>query len=409
MRAYFGGLTAVSLVLCGIQPVLAMQFNPNINVPQQVNPQILRPQIVRPQILPNLPTERLIKRKTSKKTITQPKSVPQQEAAKSLPSRRKQAPIDVLPPMRPDLAGDLAQLNAAREIAEIKDLLSTGRAYAPGTAQDALNLFGLGNQPAGSASGADPNRDQAARAAANFWRGMRGGNDIDALSMLDGLGLPSNKHHSSTVPGLVPDPNHVPVGNIAGQDATGADVDKVLNDDGSVTVTKTVVSTEGSTWIYRGETNTLADGTPSYTRETTVTRHGAWRETYTDYELGFRSQRDFRFGPNGYSRGSREDFTPPSIDRTMTGEENLGGGWCPPSGWGCGSAVTTAAELKARSQRSRPAGPDEGAGNVAARVPVSPYDLVVNPDANAMQGGGSGPSARGLDGGKLINPGDPDL
>ncbi|MGJ3263442.1 MAG: hypothetical protein ACFE0R_09425 [Salinarimonas sp.] len=329
-------------------------------------------------------------------------------AAAPLPPSRPHL-VAVAPPARPaDLDRALAEAAQARHMAEAREAAEA--ALVAPVAVEAADLGGFGD-PLARDSGPD-GPSAAERAAARRWDAMRGRDTgIDALGLVTDLGLPSNRREGSEPPGLRPDPTRLPTDGFAAQDG-GSDVvsrtqrtegdtvvTKTVYEGGAVDVTKATVDGDGA-MLQTVRTDGAGDMVYDFVQ--IQSRGGAMRET-TRFPDGTRYVRD----RNARGEVIRDETIPP-FDRLLTGEEQGGGGWCPPSGFGCSAPLGAAEALAGAGTRVLPLREVDPTG-AGPRLRLDPMSVLGNPNPDAYaRGSGGGPSARAFDGGKLVNPGDPD-
>ncbi|WP_409795542.1 hypothetical protein [Salinarimonas sp.] len=317
-------------------------------------------------------------------------------------SRRTRNGFAALPPPRPrDLGAFAAQIEEAQAA---RDLRETAAALGGLSADLARADFGgLGDPLAGTRT---DNRDDARRArverSADALLGR--GREPDPMG---NLGLPQNSRSRAEAPGLRPDPTSVSPGNIAGNDFEST----TYHYEGTSVTQKTVFA-NGGVLI----THTKSDDHGSHVNEVNYDASGNVVYTYDSIQTPSGLRRDIMVFGNGegfvqdYDRSGRivsvRPWQPGDLARLETGDEMRGGGWCPPSGWGCSAPSANSDALLAGSRRERPAGDADPVGP-APSLAVDRGGLVVNPDPERMQGGGGSRAARSFDGGKLVNPGGP--
>lgn len=416
--APLAGAALAALIASAAEPARALQMQaPPVATPQIVpnTPQIrphLRPRIVVPQVR--------IDPDVARRVLPQAQAQPPRPSAAAPAARRdriapqhaaaRPALVAVLPPTRPaDLDETIAEAAQARRLAEAR--AAAEAALLAAVSVEAADLGRFADPLARDAGPAGPSA--AEREAARRWDAMRGRDGgVDALGLIADLGLPSNRRAGAEPPGLRPDPTRLPTGGLAAQDGDIASrtqettgntvVTKTVYATGAVDVTKATVDGDGA---YAHTVRSDAEGNVVLEAIDIQARSGARREI-TRFPDGSRMERDI--GSNGAVIRDEDIPAPRDIDRLLTGEEQ-GGGWCPPSGWGCSGPVAAPDALAGGGTRVLPPGPGEEAVVGAPRLALDPHALVVNPhpDAHAA-GGGGGPSARAFDGGRLVNPGDAD-
>lgn len=321
-----------------------------------------------------------------------------------------------LPPLRPaDLDRIVAETDAARGAAEARD---AAEAALAGHAVTPFDFAGLGDpsRPAGDATGEPAGAARARDLMGGLGGIYGGGGGVDALGSITGLGLPSNREGRSEPSGLRLDPTRLPGADLAAQDGDSepkmtfttfeqdGDTERATTRDpetGETTVTESTQDESGSYQVVRTY-DANGDQVDETYRVSTPSGH---------VRLGIRTPAGHswsdRYRDGRTSEGSEAEpgFTRPRLDRLMTGEETTGG-WCGPSGWGC--SLTTVREALAGAGTHVDPGDGGAPAGEGPRLVLDEETIAGNPDIHGMGGGGGGRSARSFDGGRLVNPGDPD-